>query len=147
MKDIEIAKNLLTKEDLTLVIVKNGEVIYMSNKKGISPLFWAVKDVKESLKDSSVADKVIGKAAAMLCSYAGINELHTNVVSEKAIEILNRTKIMYQYENLCSFIKNRDNTGICPVEALALNTESIEELLTGIQKFLINISNEQRFWI
>lgn len=142
MKDIEIAKYLLKKEDLTLVIVNNGEVIYKSNKRGISPLFRAVIEVNESLKDSSIADKVIGKAAAMLCLYAGIKELHTNVISEKAIDVLNRTKIMYKYKNRCSFIKNRDNTGICPVEALALNTESIVELLQGIQGFLISINDD-----
>lgn len=140
MKDIDIAKDLLTKEHLALVIVKHGEAIFKSNEKGITPLYTAVNEIKESMKGASVADKVIGKAAAMLCSYAGINELYTNLISEKAIDVLNKTEITYQFNNICSFIKNRNNTGMCPVETLASNTECIEDLLYEIHEFLKSIN-------
>lgn len=140
MKDIEIAKDLLTKEHLALVIVKQGEVIFKSNEKGITPLYTAVNEIKESMNGASVADKAIGKAAAMLCLYAGINELYTKLISEKAIDVLCETEITYQYDNKCSFIKNRNNTGMCPVETLASNTKYIEDLLYEIHEFLKSIN-------
>lgn len=140
MKDIDIAKNLLVKEQLALVIVKDGEVIFRSNGRGIKPLYMAVNKIKESLKGASVADKVIGKAAAMLCAYAEIKELHTNLISKKAIDVLDRTAIKYEFESSAPFIRNRDNTGLCPVETLSLKVDDIVELMQEIQSFLKRIN-------
>ncbi|TJX13447.1 DUF1893 domain-containing protein [Tissierella creatinini] len=139
MKDIEIAKKLLLEEQLALVIVKNGEVLYKSKGRGIKPLYTAYTNMKSSLKGASVADKVIGKAAAILCVNAEIQGLYTNLISEKAIEVLDQTDIKFTYNLKVPFIKNRDNTGLCPVENLSLNVEGIDELLIGIDEFLKSI--------
>ena len=41
LNDIKIAKEILIKEDLALVVVKNGEIVYKSKDKGIKPLLEA----------------------------------------------------------------------------------------------------------
>lgn len=140
MRDIDIAKSLLLEEKLALVAVKDGNVIYKSKDRGIKPLYTAYKEMKNSLKGASIADKVIGKAAAMLCAGAEISQLYTNLISEKAIEVLKSTDIEFSYELAVPFIKNRDNTGLCPVENLSLEAENIDKLLTGIDSFLKSIN-------
>lgn len=140
MRDIDIAKNLLLGEQLALVAVKDGDVIYKSKDRGIKPLYTAYKEMKSSLKDASIADKVIGKAAAMLCESAEISHLYTNLISEKAIAVLEKTDIEFNYELAVPFIQNRDNTGLCPVENLSLKAEDIDKLLTGIDSFLKSIN-------
>lgn len=139
MKDIEIAKDLLLKENLSLVVVKDGEVVFKSDDRGIKPLYTAVKENKESLKGSSIADKVIGKAAAMLCEYGQIQKLYTSLISQKAIEVLDKANIKYYYELDVPFIKNRDNTDLCPIENLSLNVRSTDELIEKIESFLSDI--------
>lgn len=139
MKDIEIAKDLLLKENLSLVVVKDGEVVFKSDDRGIKPLYTAVKENKESLKGSSIADKVIGKAAAMLCEYGQIQKLYTSLISQKAIEVLDKANIKYYYELDVPFIKNRDNTDLCPIENLSLNVSSTDELIEKIERFLSGI--------
>ncbi len=140
MKDIELAKSLLDKEKQAIVIVKEGQTIFSSDGKGIKPIYTALNKLKYELRGSSVADKVIGKAAAMICEYAGIKELSTKLISENAIDVLENTSIIYNYEKSVPYIKNRDQSGMCPVETLSLRINNIDELLMEISKFLQNIA-------
>ena len=139
MGDLDLAKEILDNECLTLAIVKNGSIICTSSERGIKPLYTLVNSMKEELKDSSVADKAIGRAAAMLYEYAEIKELHTKLISEKAVDVLKRTTILYEFERSVPYIKNRDKTGMCPVETLSSETDSIHELMAGIADFLERI--------
>jgi len=139
MKDIEIAVELLEKEKLALAIVRDGRVIFSSSDKGIKPLYTAVKEQKNELEGSSVADRVTGKAAAMLCEHAGIKQLKTRLISDNAINVLKETNILYEYDEHAPYIKNRDKTGMCPVETLSMKVENIDELLQGIENFLDSI--------
>lgn len=139
MKDIDIAVELLEKEKLALAIVKDGKVIFTSSDKGIKPLYTAVKEQKEELENSSVADRVTGRAAAMLCAYAGVKQLKTKLISDNAVNVLKETSIIYEYDEHAPYIKNRDKTGMCPVETLSLKAENMDDLLAGIESFLDSI--------
>lgn len=136
MKDIELAKNLLNNEKKAIVIVKSGKVIFSSEDKGIKPVYEALIEFKDGLQGSSVADKVIGKAAAMIYEHADIKELSTNLISEKAVDVLKNTSIVYEYEKSVPYIKNRDRSGMCPIETLSLEVNNINELLLKISNFL-----------
>ncbi|HHZ03305.1 MAG TPA: DUF1893 domain-containing protein [Tissierellia bacterium] len=143
MKDIDIAVELLKKNNFTLVVVKEGKVIFSSYDKGINPLYTVLREQKEDLKGASIADRVTGKAAAMLCSYAEIKELKTELISVNAINVLKEANIKYDYVQITPYIKNRDQTGMCPVETLTLKANNIEELLIEIEKFLENIKRKR----
>lgn len=139
MNDIELAKNLLDNEQRALVIVKDGKVLFSVDGKGIKPIYTAFNELKDELKGSSVADKVIGKAAAMIYEHAAIKELSTKLISENAINVLENTSIIYEYEKSVPYIKNRDQSGMCPVETLSLKVNNIDDLLVEISSFLANI--------
>lgn len=140
MNDIELAKNLLDNEQRALVIVKDGKVLFSVDGKGIKPIYTAFNELKDELKGSSVADKVIGKAAAMIYEHAAIKELSTKLISENAISVLGNTSIIYEYEKSVPYIKNRDQSGMCPVETLSLKVNNIDDLLIEISNFLANIN-------
>ncbi|HBD63608.1 MAG TPA: DUF1893 domain-containing protein [Clostridiales bacterium] len=139
MKDIEKAVELLKEENLALAIVKDGRIVFRSTDKGISPLYKALKEHEAELEGSSVADRVTGKAAAMICLHAGIKALKTDLISDNAINVLKESNIEYEYNERTPFIKNRDHTGMCPVETISLKTDNINELLNGISDFLEKI--------
>lgn len=143
MKDVDLAKEFLEKEQLTLVIVKEGKVIFSSKDKGIKPMYTAVCELKEKLSGSSAADRVIGKAVAMLCKYANIKELHTKIISEAAVKVLEEGKIIFTYEKSSPYIKNRDKTDMCPVEKLSQNIDNAPLLLERITSFLEGIKNKK----
>jgi hypothetical protein len=140
MRDIDMAVELLEKEGLALVIVKDSRVIFTSSGKGIKPLYMAHEECGNELEGSSVADRVTGRAAAMICAHAKVKQLKTKLISENAINILKETNIIYEYDECTPFIENRDRTGMCPVETLSLKSGDIDELLRGIKKFLESIN-------
>jgi len=136
MNDLSIAKHILKEKCLTLAIVKNGNVIFTSTERGIQPLFTIVNGSADQLIDSSVADKVTGKAAALLYKHAGIRELYTNVISEKAVGVLENTPVLFDYDLSVPYIKNRNQSGMCPVESMSSEIDNIGDLMAGISDFL-----------
>ncbi|SDY81537.1 protein of unknown function [Proteiniborus ethanoligenes] len=139
MRDLELAKKLLEEKELTLAIVKEEKIIFTSKDKGIKPIYTAVLEMEEELKDASVADRVTGKAAAILCKYAGIKKLYTKLISQEAIKILQNSNMELIFEESSPYIKNREKTDMCPVEKLSLTTESPKELIQKIASFLDSI--------
>jgi hypothetical protein len=136
MRDVDMAKEYLEKENLSLAVVKNGKLVFKSDEKGIKPIFTLAVERREDVKGSSLADRVIGKGAAMICKYIGVKEVYGSLISEAAAEVLNMADIKFSYGEICPYIRNRDNTGICPIEKLSLETEDVHELLDKIERFL-----------
>lgn len=124
MTDLEKAKSLLV-GDITCVLVK-GEEIITSNKTGIRPMMEFIKE-NLNLKGFSVADKIVGKAAAMLFRKAEIKEVYAEVLSVSALQFLEEAKIKVTYKTLTDKIINRTKTGMCPMEETVLNIENFEE--------------------
>lgn len=144
MKDIILAKDILENEGLTLAIVKDGKVLFKSKEKGIKPLFIAVNELSRKLNGASVADRVIGRAAALLCKEYGIKEIYTKLISESAIDVLKEGKIEYKFEESSPYIKNRNKTDMCPVEKLSQDIKNTPLLLDKIRSFLESINKSIR---
>lgn len=140
MKDINIAKKVLMEENLALVVVKNGEIIFKSIDKGIKPMYILATEMKAKSIGASLADRVIGKGAAILCGYIGIKEVYTELISEGGISTLNKYNIPYIMDESCPYIKNRDKTDYCPIEKLSLDKEDPVLLLQSIKEFFASIN-------
>lgn len=136
MKDLEIAKKRLIQENLTLVSVKDGRVIFESNERGIKPMYILATEKRVLAKDAVLADKVIGKGAALLCAHIGIKKLYTDLISLSARQVLTKYGIEYEYGNTCEYIKNRDETGNCPIEELSKDIDDPVVLLNRLDEFL-----------
>lgn len=122
MEFLERAKKLLYEEQATCVIVLEGEVI-LSKERGIRPVLEQLELAPEKLKGASVADKVIGKSAALLFTYAGIQEIYSEIISEYAISVFQKHGISCSYGKRVPYIINREGNGMCPMEQAVLETE------------------------
>lgn len=124
MSNLEIAKSKLV-GDNTCVLVKD-ETIYVSTKTGIAPMMeFIAEDV--DLKGFSVADRIVGKAAAMLFVKAGIVEVFSKVISEPAVEYLKKYDVKVSFDTLTERIINRAGTGLCPMEETVKDVSGFEE--------------------
>jgi iron complex outermembrane receptor protein len=81
-----------------------------------------------------VADKVVGKAAAALMIIGEIKELHTHVLSTPALSLLKNTNIKVSFDKPADQIRNRTNTGFCPMESLCLECNTAEECFEKLKK-------------
>ncbi|MDR2687261.1 MAG: DUF1893 domain-containing protein, partial [Oscillospiraceae bacterium] len=85
----------------------------------LPPLRWLRAD-PGLLRGARVADKVIGKAAALLFAYGGARSVWAARMSEAARDFLQAAGIAFGYDELVPAILNRDGTGLCPMEQRAM---------------------------
>lgn len=124
------AKELLFSGKHTCVLCK-GERVYTSNQRGVAPLIsWL--NSKTDLKGFSAADKVVGKAAAFLYVLLETKEVYADIISEPALETLGKFGISCHYNKKVKAIRNRTDTGFCPMETSVLTMEEPEEALKAI---------------
>ncbi len=123
---LEKAKTTLENTDSTLVVISNEEV-FTSQERGVKPLLHLLTEKKGFLKGASVADKVIGKAAALLMVLGEIKEVHTLIISEPAIKVFEKHNIPCFYNKKVDRIVNRTGDGLCPMETLCLNVDDPQE--------------------
>ena len=126
-RDLEIAKSKLIGGDLSLVIVKRGKVVFEAETLGIGGFLQAIEKFGGDLGSSSVADKVVGVAAAMLCVYSGVVSVFALTLSEGGAKILEANNITYSSEKRVSNILNRSKNDVCPFEKLAMASVSADE--------------------
>ncbi len=136
MKDIDIAKKLLYKENLTITIVKNGKCFYKSKERGIKPLYEALLKYKDDMEGASSADKIVGKGAALLYIEGKVENLYAKIISKNSLEVLEKHNINIYKDEVVPYIKNRDKSGMCPIETMAVEDDNIDSLLERIEKFL-----------
>lgn len=134
MENLEIAKTTLLENDYSIVLVKENEIVNTSRKNGLLPILDLYNNDKSILENAIVADKVIGKAAALILKEANIKELYAELISENAIELIDKTNIKYKYNRKVREIRNRDNTAICPMEELALESNNADEFIEKIKE-------------
>ncbi len=122
--DIQIAKNLLGKDDIVFVIIKDSKLLFSSSKKGIQPFFDALKeyDLLE-FSGCSIADRVIGKAALMLAAYLGAKHVYTPLASQHAVDAAENVNLELISKNVVPYIINRTKDGMCPMERTVLNID------------------------
>ena len=116
-------KDILIAEDHSLV-ASNG---YVSDERGIKPVITKIHEDRYYFKDLEVADKVIGKASAMLLVYSGVRKVYAHLLSLAGKQILEKYQIEYEYGKLTDHIVNRTKDGMCPMEMTVRDIDDLQE--------------------
>jgi hypothetical protein len=119
MNNLEIAKHQLHRKELTLAIVKNGEVLFETHSHRISGFLGAIEKFGDVLEGAAVADRVAGKAIALLCVYAKISDVYAEVLSEKAKAVFEENGIRHEWKALVKNVLDLKKSGVCPFEKVA----------------------------
>jgi hypothetical protein len=126
MSDLDTAKSRLFEENLTLAIVKNGEVLFETGFHRISGFLGAIEQLGARLEGASAADRLAGKAIALLCVYAKISEVYTEVLSRKAKVVFEENGIRHEWKALVDNILDLNKTAVCPFEKAAADISDPE---------------------
>jgi len=135
MLDLEIAKRVLKEKNLTLVIAKNGKIIFQSSLHGIVSLLNAIESLGRNLEEAAVADKVVGKAAALLCAFSRVKSVFALTLSIEGRKTLEESGIIYEFENLVPKILDKSGKDMCPFEKFSLSIENPKEAYFKLKKF------------
>lgn len=140
--DLEKAISILKEQNLSFVAI-NGENVIQSNENGVKPLLKLINEGID-LSEFAVADKVTGKAAALLGKKLNIVRLHTILLGEKAIPFLEKFGVKYEYEIKVGAILNRAKNGLCPMELAVKDIENEEAALAAIKNKILEMNKEKK---
>lgn len=82
------------------LVVANGDICTF-DQHGIADLYDLLCNDSGFLAGASIADKVVGKGAASLVILGHVAELHADIISETALEILNQNPVKFLTDKLC----------------------------------------------
>lgn len=117
------------------LVVANGDVCTFDGR-GVSDLYDLFKEDSGFLKGASLADKIVGKAAAALMALAEVREVYADVVSRPALDLLADNNISVSYGIIVPHIINRIKTGWCPLETRCFDCLTPQDCFTQIEEFI-----------
>lgn len=126
------AKEILEQGHYTCVLCK-GTITYTSTESGVKPLLSMI-EMNTKYTGFCAADKIVGKAAAMLYVVLGVTEVYSDVMSEDGLQMLQKHHISAYYDTLVKEIRNRVNTDICPMDKAVKNITNPKEGLKAIKE-------------
>ena len=117
-------------------VIYNNDHTHLFHKRGVQDLHQLLRTSPDTLRGAMIADKVVGKGAAVLMTAGGVRWVYADVISQSALEFLLTHNIEAEYGRVVPNIINRAGTDICPVEKLCMQCEDIEDALTLIDEFI-----------
>jgi hypothetical protein len=128
MNDLEIAKARL-KEGFSFCIVKDGKVTFDGMSAGIKDIYHIVTD--HDIRGSSVADKIIGKAVALLLVEGGIKSAFALNINQKALDVLNERGIEVQYDSLMDRLES-----MCQFEKAVKDVSEPKDAINALRRLI-----------
>jgi len=118
----------------SLVLIKDDNTIFSSDKSGLRPLIECVRKYKSKFNKCTLHDKVVGLASArLIVCFDGISLVISNVISESANELLSKNKIKIETKKIVKNILNKDKSSICPMELKAQIIENNEKFFLELK--------------
>ena len=129
---------MVERGDYSCVLARGEEVLFASRKSGIAPLLELIDSGIDAV-GATAADKIVGKAAALLYVFMGVSRVEADVLSEAGEEVLRTYSIAYSAKVRTKHIVNRRGDDICPMERAVADVESPKEAVAAVSAALRQI--------
>jgi Domain of unknown function (DUF1893) len=142
MTDLELAKEKIRAGSLAFVIVKDGAVLCIGTRDGIGELIEAVDALGAAARGASLADRVVGKAVAMVARVARLRAVYSPLASQAALDALTIDRqgdlgqVPLEYDRLVPLILNKRNDGPCPMERLTQPIHDPQQAVAALREFV-----------
>ena len=138
--DLTRATALLREGDYTCVLCR-GETTYTATQRGVKPLLDFL-DGDSPLVGFAAADRVVGKAAAHLYLLLRVTAVYAPVISTPARELLTSHGVAVRCDREVPAIRNRTDTGFCPMESAVREMDESQAALAAIRRPLAGLQQK-----
>ena len=149
MAGYQAAKKPLTQPQLRelakghdLVAVFPDGHIETYNGRGLGPLITHLQ--KGDLKNAQMYDKVTGRASALLLAYGGAKSLHTGMLSQEAVPVLEKYHITYTYDKQVPYAKFEAKVTKLPFSDISGVVASVTTS-DGSEKLALALSEKDKY--
>lgn len=138
----ELAKKTLIDGGYSCVVVKDGKVLHAVFGDGIHPIIKLYREHPEDMRGAVIADKIIGRAAAVVYVLCEIKAIYAHVISEPGILMLRAHNIEHTYHRAVPRIDNRTQTDMCPMERASFASDDPELSYASILHFIESVKGK-----
>jgi len=111
--------------DNTLRVYKGNKLIFASDKDRLLPLVEYIDKFALKHRNVVIFDKIMGRAAALLCIKANCREVFSPLGSQLAVDVLGKRGIKFHLSRTVPCILKPDGN-MCPMELLSIGKEPKE---------------------
>ena len=130
---------VLRNTDASFVYVTE-EAVLTSEYKGIRRLLTLVNE-QTVLADGFVADRIVGKAAALLMVLQGAKNVYAETIDQPALAVFRTHGVNVMFRKAIPIIINRSGDGICPMENAVLAIDDPKEAFTVLSETVKKLMN------
>jgi len=112
-----MARAILQERGLAFVVVRDGTILGQGTGPGIRELLDFADQPGQDARGAALADRIIGRAAAMIARSMGIAAVHAVLMSEGGRQVLAEGGIGATSDRIVPAVRNRAGDGPCPMEA------------------------------
>lgn len=135
---------ILHRERCSLVLRDAAGQVRTFSKPGVRDLEHLLDHEPEMLRGALIADKVIGKAAAGMAAYGGVRAVYADVLSRRAIPLLEANGIPYAYAALCERIIRPEGDTRCPLEQIVEPAFTAAEVVSLLRDHFAAMQAERK---
>lgn len=140
-EELQRARALLAEGKYTCVVCCAGRT-YTATERGVRPLLsWL--DSGTALAGGAAADRVVGKAAAFLYVLLGVKTVYAPIMSVPARDTLRANGIETLADSTVPAIRNRTDTGFCPMESAVWELTDPCEAKAALERRLAELAAGQ----
>ncbi len=144
LSDLELAQQELLNGSHRAVVAGGGRILARAGGKGLAPLLAVLLEVEGMTIEMALADRIVGLAAAFFAQDAPVRCVYAPVISERAEAYLREQGVHVRAGTRVPLITNREGTGMCPLEKIAVESEDREQAKGRIRDFLNRHLRQQK---
>jgi len=136
---IVAAREKIQSRIAALVVIKRGKIVFEDTRQGIAAALELLENNPQLLRGAIVVDKVVGKAAASLFILGKARFVYGLTLSRPAKSVLEGAGVSTGFLDIADVIKDRQKTGVCPIEQSVYDISSAEDALPAIKTCLAEL--------
>ena len=135
LKDLELAREVISKGDCSVAIIKYGKIWKKKKDEGIKNLIEAIDEMGEDVVDSTIGISVLGKASSLVCRNFKVGAVYSPQGTKTGIAILILGSIPCQIDKMIPFVQDKNNINDpCRFEKLVKDIDTPEEAIIILKK-------------
>lgn len=131
--DLSLARAELDGAGRAIVFVREGVILASGARPGVADLLEIAATHGDSLRGAAVADRVVGRAAALVMRWLGVSAVYAARISEGGLAVLETGGIPVEYGECVPAVLNRTQDGPCPFEQAVAGIDDPAEAVAALQ--------------
>ncbi len=127
LNDMELAREVISATDFSLVVVQYGKIWRQKEGKGVKSILETIEEMGDDLNDTIIGTRFLDKASALLCRYAKVRGVYSPQATKTGIALLIMAGIPSEIDEIILDIKNIDADSLYGLERMLSDVDSPEE--------------------